>query len=865
MNSHLHDPVARPDSIVTFGQARFTVLTSRMIRLEWAGDRRFEDRASLAAVNRRLPRVAFRQSVAAGVLTIRTADLTLRYKETGRPFGPANLSAEFVMNGRKVRWRFGQKDRGNLGGTLRTLDCCLADVFVKPGTDPKDGRRLPLSPGLVSRDGWVALDDSANIVLDAGPDAEMPWVTRRPDGRRQDVYLLAYGRDYRAALADGARVFGRQPLPPRYAFGYWYSRYWAYIDREIEELVGDFHSAGVPLDVMVIDMDWHLPGWTGYTWDRRYFPNPDEFLRWLKDQKLKITLNLHPADGVGRHEEQFAAVCRDLGLHPKCTDRVPFSCVDPQYVKSYFRRLHHPEEARGVDFWWMDWQQGETSEMKGLDPLPWINQLHWQDMERNPRRGDLRPLCFSRFGGLGAGRYPVGFSGDTYSNWKSLAYQPHFTATAANVLYGYWSHDIGGHMPGKVEPEMFTRWVQFGAFSPVLRTHTSKDPEAERRAWRFPDPYNRILADAIRRRYELVPYIYSECRRTVDSGVSLVHPMYYGHPDAAAAYAATGQFMFGESLMVAPVTRPANPADEMASVDVWLPPGEWFDLATGETLSGGASGRRVRRRYLIDEVPVFARPGTILPGQQPTERLEPGSYRDLVLTIVPGGRGGEYDLYEDDGLTLGYERGESAVIPLSHRVTATGRTITVGRARGSFQGFAKRRSLEVRLPAAAPPRTVKLGAKALAWHRRLGEQGWTYDGQTATVIIRVASIDVTRGATITVVRDPRTPDAMADGLAGLLRRLDRVCRYNNLASPVFPVHPGERDAVDVAQAGNRIGLDPTTFAAEVADLRRNVRRLPAAIAGFLAAVRKRKREKPTKYLTQARGILKTTLAQFGGR
>jgi len=173
--------------------------------------------------------------------------------------------------------------------------------------------------------------------------------------------------------------------------------------------------------------------------------------------------------------------------------------------------------------------------------------------------------------------------------------------------------------------------------------------------------------------------------------------------------------------------------------------------------------------------------------------------------------------------------------------------------------------LEVRLPAAAPPKAVKVGGKMLAWRHRLGRQGWTYDGQAATVVIRLASIDVTRGATITVVRDPQTPDRLADGLAGLLHRLDRVCRYNNLASPVFPVHPGERDAVDVAQAGNRIGLDPTTFAAEVARLRRQVRKLPAALAGFLAAVRKRKREKPTKYLTQASGILRTTLAQFGGR
>ena len=106
-----------------------------------------------------------------------------------------------------------------------------------------------------------------------------------------------------------------------------------------------------------------------------------------------------------------------------------------------------------------------------------------------------RALLFHRWGGLGNHRYQIGFSGDTISVWDSLAFQPYFTATAANVGYAYWSHDIGGHMPGAIDPELYLRWIQWGIFSPILRTHTTKNPEAERRIWAYPEPYSDLMRD----------------------------------------------------------------------------------------------------------------------------------------------------------------------------------------------------------------------------------------------------------------------------------------------------------------------------------------------------------------------------------
>ena len=136
------------------------------------------------------------------------------------------------------------------------------------------------------------------------------------------------------------------------------------------------------------------------------------------------------------------------------------------------------------------------SKVPGVNNTWWLNYLHFTDQQREGKR----PLLFHRWGGLGNHRYQIGFSGDTVSVWDSLAFQPWFTATAANVGYAYWSHDIGGHMPGAVDPELYTRWVQFGAFSPILRTHTTKNPDAERRIWAYPEPYSSVMRSAFQLR-----------------------------------------------------------------------------------------------------------------------------------------------------------------------------------------------------------------------------------------------------------------------------------------------------------------------------------------------------------------------------
>ena len=229
--SVLYDPVADPRAVVTVGSARFTILTPQFIRMEWASDRTFEDHASLVFLNRRLPVPEFKTETSPdGGALICTTALKLLYapRKSDGKFTAENLSISFNLGGKEIVWKPGMPDTGNLLGTTRTLDRVR-------------GSDVQLEPGLISRDGWTVVDDSTRPLFDSddfsfpqGEQSPWPWVILRPAGDRQDWYFFGYGHDYRRALSDFTRVAGKIPLPPRFAFGAWWSRYWAYTDQELD-------------------------------------------------------------------------------------------------------------------------------------------------------------------------------------------------------------------------------------------------------------------------------------------------------------------------------------------------------------------------------------------------------------------------------------------------------------------------------------------------------------------------------------------------------------------------------------------------------------------------------------------------------
>ncbi|MCB8928799.1 MAG: DUF5110 domain-containing protein [Ardenticatenaceae bacterium] len=661
------DPIANPAAIVVAGSARFTVFTSRLIRLEYEENGRFQDAPSQPFWYRNQPVPQFEQVVKDGRLHIETEHLQLTYK-IGKKFTAKNLQITLKDSG--TIWRFGDENPQNLLGTYRTLD------EVSGST--------PLEPGLLSRSGWALVDDSKTLIFN-----DDGWLEPRPNPNALDLYFFGYGQEYATCLRDYFALTGPVPLLPRWALGNWWSRYWEYTQEELTQLMRDFRAHDVPLSVCIVDIDWHLAGWTGYTWNRDYFPDPPAFINWLHEQGLKTALNLHPADGVGPHEEQYEAMTQRLGQEAD-GKFIPFNIADPDFANAYFELLHHPQEADGINFWWMDWQQGELSSLPGLDPLWWLNHLHFYDIAR---AGDKRPFVFSRWGGLGNHRYPIGFSGDTHVDWNSLNFQPYFTATAANVGYSWWSHDIGGHMFGLEEPDLYARWVQYGVFSPIFRLHSTKIKYHDRRPWGHNAEVLQVARDAMQLRHALIPYLYSLSWRNNTQHEAPIRPMYHDYPTRDEAYLCPQQYTFGPDLIAAPYTTPADPDTQLSRQVVWLPPGTWHHFFTGEQFAGECWQVQYGR---LRDIPLFAKAGAIVP-LGPKVGWGGIDNPEIIDLHCFAGASGAFTLYEDDGETLGYQNGRYALTQFTQKWQADKTTITIHPASGDTSHVPASRSYRLHL------------------------------------------------------------------------------------------------------------------------------------------------------------------------
>ena len=656
-------PLADPGAIVLSGQARFTVLTSRLIRMELDPDGIFDDRPSLTYWTRLQPVPTFNIKRSDGWLTIETDELVLHFYENNR-FHWRDLWIELKKTGQQ--WRYDDQDHSNLGGTIRTLDSTRGPV--------------PLGDGLVSRSGWAVVDDSKNLVLD-----ENLWpIPREKSIAYKDIYFYGYAQDYLAAIQDHQLISGKPNLLPRWALGNWWSRYWAYSSDELIKLMDDFQSKQVPLSVCIVDMDWHKTktgnassGWTGYSWNRELFPDPEGFIAELHRRNLKTALNLHPAEGIHNHEDQYPEMAERMGVDPISGQPIPFEIADPLFAQAYFEILHHPLEKQGVDFWWLDWQQGSRSKIAGLDPLFWLNHLHFYDQGKTPEK---RPFIFSRWPGLGGQRYPIGFSGDTVVDWSTLAFQPEMTAAASNVGYGWWSHDIGGHCEGVEEPELYLRWVQYGVFSPIFRLHSTNNEFIDRLPWSCGLDLFQHTRSAMQLRHRLIPFIYTANERNARTGEPLVLPMYYSCPNEEAAYTSPGQYTFGQTMLVAPVTNPTDPMTGFARKTIWFPEGYWTNFFTNEAYQGGYW-------YSLycdqGDIPVFVPDGAIIPiNADPVSNGVdlPGSFKVKVFVSSEG----HFDLYEDSGEDQAYLDGVYSQTLLTQSFDQGILQITKEASRGNF-------------------------------------------------------------------------------------------------------------------------------------------------------------------------------------
>jgi alpha-glucosidase (family GH31 glycosyl hydrolase) len=394
--------------------------------------------------------------------------------------------------------------------------------------------------------------------------------------------------------------------------------------------------------------------------------------------------------------------------------RIYLDLADRRQAQISMRDLHAPLIRQGMDFWWVD-GGGGAAQMPGLDPQLWTNKVFY---DATGQQTGKRAFILSRYGGWGSERYPGYFTGDTYSEWRVLAYEVAYTARGGNVLAPYVSNDIGGFHGAKIPFDLYARWIEFGAFSPILRMHAAHENPLEgntRMPWVYGPKGVALMRKYFTLRTRLLPYIYTYSWQAHERSLPLSRPLYLEWPRLEQAYRHFHEYYFGEEMLVAPVLAAGG------ARTVYLPPGRWMDFFSGKPYQGGTT---FTAHYAVDAMPVFVRAGAIIPEQAASANGTNAANADTgdLIVNVYGDGSGRFDLYEDDGLSLDYQHGKYALTPMTYRASASGHELVIGPTAGSFAGQEDERKYELRLHLARRPASIAINGKpATRWHWQAGD------------------------------------------------------------------------------------------------------------------------------------------------
>lgn len=683
---------ATPESNpLVFGNNRLTIITPTLVRLEYAIDGKFIDAPTLFAYDRSntlsIDQIDIKE-LGGDCYEITTPAVRIWYHHDGVPFSTSNLKIFYQLNGKEKKFTNRFITRNNLGGPIETLD--------------RVTKEIPLQDGILSKDGWYMIDDErADLLVDG-------WLQPRDTKTHiQDQYCFVYGNDYKAALASLGAISGRVPMTRKYANGVWYCRYWDYTSEEFLQIIDGYDQNDFPIDNIVFDMGWHTNdavtgtghnghlNWNGYTWNRELIPDPEALIKACHERGVTVSLNDHPHDGIRPHEEVYPEFAEALGLAPD--EPAPlFDLSDSNYMAKFFDYAHRPHENIGVDFWWLDWQQNYLFPyVRGYQTssLAWINELYFKDSARDGKR----PMGFSRWAGWGDHRHPIQFSGDAQANWEILAFEVKLTACSGQGGCYYWAHDIGGFR-GDPNPELSARWTQFGALSACLRVHSTKNKKLDRRPWIYGEPFTDAMRKAYHLRAELMPYVYSCVWQTHNTMLPLNRSMFIDYGSQKESFDQPQEFTFGDNILAAPISTPGEGENFIASQKVWFPAGEvWYDYFTHRKFAGGQT---LTISKGLDEFPMYIRGGHILPMQPYSSRPATASLDKLVMLVYPaaGDADNSFELYEDDGISDAYQRGEYATTRLQYVQKGNKAIVTVHPVEGSYDGQVKDRAYKLLLP-----------------------------------------------------------------------------------------------------------------------------------------------------------------------
>ena len=644
-NIKVADWVSPEEAIIRNSTYRISILTERLIRLEYSTDGMFNNYETSLIKNRRFSIPEFTKEEDDTRLIIHTRYFSLHYYKN-TPFSHNTLFAK-DGNG-KVCWYYGQKEVRNLGGTAMSLDKVV-------------GNLPSLEKGLFSLDGIVTIDDTNSLRFDE----ERNIVTGNTSRDYVDLYLFIYGSDFGLCLKDYFELTGYPQMIPRYALGNWWSKECRYTEAEVLEKIEKFHMRDIPISVFLLDRGWakvdpnHPNNEYGFSFNKEQYPDINGLIKKAHEKGIKIGININPQNGFYPCEDNFSIAAKYLPVNS--SGYIDFNPYDYKTLDVFFKVFMHPLESLGIDFYWNDYYTTDKNQMY------MINDMIAKDLTRLNKRN----IVLSRNSTYNAHLYNILYSGRTYVSWNVLRKLPFYNLNSANIGACWWSHDVGGSIGGIEDSDLYLRSLQFGVFSPILRFNTEKGHYFKREPWKWDIVTNSIASDYLRLRHKLIPYIYSEAYKYHKEGNLLIQPFYYYNIKLYDDPNYVNQYYFGDSFMISPIINPLDEVFNRTIQKIFMPEGVWYDFKTGKKFVGN---HKYISFYTIDDYPIFVKQGSIIPMAGEKSLMSCSNPVDLEIHVFPG-QSNTYKLYEDDGETNEYLNGKYCITEIDYNYRQSNYTL----------------------------------------------------------------------------------------------------------------------------------------------------------------------------------------------
>ena len=660
---------AKNENIIRGQKYRITVLTERLVRLEYNENGVFNDEPTLLAWNRNFPKAEFTLNQDNHILEITTKYFKLTYNKE-RNFAKSNSSGILKVNclGTDRYWYYGHPEVRNYG---------------TPGIFLEENGKTNFTKGLYSIEGFASIDDSRSKIMD-----EDGTIRQKADNTT-DVYLFVYDKDFDLCLRDYFYLTGMPALLPRYALGNWWSRNNAYDDQSVSDLIDNFNDHDIPLSVLLLDKDWHLRTniksknlKTGFTWNKDLFADPALLSQYLHANGVRLGLSVNPSEGIYPIEEFYEVAKKYLE-----TDKngvIPFNMYDPRFIDVYLKVIIHPLDNMGADFLWLDYANKDAVEEMFL-----LKHYHFYDMMRDHKR---RPMVLGYNALTAPHRYPVLYSGKTIVGWDTLKKIPAHNANAANMGVSWWSHDIGGYFKGTEDNELYIRYVQLGVFSPILKFGADAGKYYKREPWRWSVQTHEIAKDYLQLRHRLIPYLYTEAYNYHKNGVPIVQPLFYRYPNLYDDEIARNEYYFGSQLFVSPIVHKKEPVMNRVVHKFFVPDGTWYDIFTGKKFPGG---KNYVSFFKDEDYPVFAKAGAVIPMGKNEIANDTTPPDDMEIQIFPG-ESNTYHLYEDDGISGLYKKGFYLLTDIDYNYMPNNFTVIIRAVEGKSGIVPDKRNYKIR-------------------------------------------------------------------------------------------------------------------------------------------------------------------------